>query len=147
MGIFLFFTKRLKPLVKTGSFISGVGSKLMISLDASRINDKINILSERPFKRLLLIMTLCSQFHLTKINAILEWTRGSLLFLHIVYKQLIFGDCFDCFSLFDTHKFELNSISTQSHDGNLSCIISYMKPILLYTNFDHGATQLLSHDN
>ena len=85
MGIFLFFTKRLKPLVKTGSFISGVGSKLMIPLDASRVHDKINTLSER-IKRLLLIMTLCSQFHLTKINAILELTRASLLFLHIVYK-------------------------------------------------------------
>lgn len=145
MGIFLFFTKRLKPLVKTGSFISGVGSKLMIPLDASRVHDKINTLSERPFKRLLLIMTLCSQFHLTKINAILELTRASLIFLHIVYKQLIFGDWFDCFPQFDTHKFELNSISTQSLDEKLSCVISSMKPILLYTNFDHGATQLLSH--
>lgn len=86
IGIFLFFTKRLKPLVKTGSFKYGVGSKLMIPLDASRVHDKINTLSERPFKRLLLIMTLCSQFHLTKINAILELTRASLLFLHIVYK-------------------------------------------------------------
>ena len=85
MGIFLFFTKRLKPLVKTGSFISGVGSKLMIPLDASRVHDKINTLSER-IKRLLLIMTLCSQFHLTKINAILELTRASLIFLLIVYK-------------------------------------------------------------